>query len=51
VSYISSQAEYTPPVLYSREQRAKLMYLLEARLTAADGAKLRPGQPVDVKPR
>jgi HlyD family secretion protein len=51
VSYISSQAEYTPPVLYSREQRAKLMFLLEARLAAADGAKLRPGQPVDVKAR
>jgi len=51
VSYISSQAEYTPPVLYSKEQRAKLMYLLEARLSPADGAKLRPGQPVDVRPR
>ena len=51
VSYISSQAEYTPPVLYSREQRAKLMFLLEARLSPADGAKLRPGQPVDVRPK
>ena len=51
VSYVSSQAEYTPPVLYSREQRAKLMFLLEARVSAADGAKLRPGQPVDVRPK
>ena len=51
VSYISTQAEYTPPVLYSKEQRAKLMFLLEARLDPADGTKLRPGQPVDVRPR
>lgn len=51
VSYLSSQAEYTPPVLYSREQRAKLMYLVEARVSPAEGAKLRPGQPVDVAPK
>jgi HlyD family secretion protein len=48
VSFISSQAEYTPPVLYSRESRAKLMFLIEARL---EGASLRPGQPVDVRLR
>jgi HlyD family secretion protein len=48
VSYVSSQAEYTPPVLYSKESRSKLMFLVEARLDAADGVKLRPGQPVDV---
>ena len=51
VSYISAQAEYTPPVLYSKEQRAKLVFLVEARVAPADGARLRPGQPVDVKPR
>lgn len=48
LSYVSSQAEYTPPVLYSRESRAKLVFLAEARPDAADGAKLRPGQPIDV---
>jgi len=48
VTYVSSQAEYTPPVLYTREQRAKLMFLVEARPAPADGARLRPGQPVDV---
>ena len=48
ITYVSSQAEYTPPVLYSRESRAKLMFLVEARPEPADGAKLRPGQPVDV---
>jgi HlyD family secretion protein len=48
VSYLSSQAEYTPPVLYSRESRAKLLFLVEARL-APGGAALHPGQPVDVR--
>jgi HlyD family secretion protein len=49
ITYVSSQAEYTPPVLYSKDSRAKLMFLVEARPDAADGAKLRPGQPVDVR--
>ena len=35
--------------LYSKESRAKLMFLVEARPEPADGAKLRPGQPVDVR--
>jgi HlyD family secretion protein len=48
VSFISSQAEYTPPVLYSRESRAKLLFLVEARPQPADAARLRPGQPVEV---
>jgi HlyD family secretion protein len=48
VTYISSQAEYTPPVLYSRESRGKLLFLLEARPEPADGLKLRPGQPIEV---
>jgi len=48
VSYISSQAEYTPPVLYTREQRGRMLFLVEARPAPADAAKLRPGQPIDV---
>ena len=50
ITYVSSQAEYTPPVLYSKESRSKLVFLIEARPAPADGAKLRPGQPVDVSP-
>jgi len=49
VSYISTQAEFTPPVLYNRENRAKLVYMIEAKFSPADAAELRPGQPVDVK--
>lgn len=48
ISYISRQAEFTPPVIYSREQRAKLVFLIEARPEPGDAAKLRPGQPLDV---
>jgi HlyD family secretion protein len=48
VTYISSQAEYTPPVLYTREQRGKLLFLVEARPSLADAVRLRPGQPIDV---
>jgi HlyD family secretion protein len=46
ISYVSPDAEYTPPVIYSREMRAKLVYLVEAR--PRQPAVLRPGQPVDV---
>ncbi len=49
ISYISPQAEYTPPVIYSKENRDKLVFLVEARPAVADATKLRPGQPVDVR--
>lgn len=45
VSYISSQAEFTPPVIYSENVRDKLVFMVEAR---ALGLSLKPGQPVDV---
>ena len=48
VSFIADRAEFTPPVLYSRENRAKLVYLVEARPSAEAAARLNPGQPVDV---
>jgi HlyD family secretion protein len=46
VTFISTRPEYTPPVIYSNEQRAKLVFLVEARPTPADAARLRPGQPL-----
>jgi HlyD family secretion protein len=49
VTFISSQAEYTPPVIYSRQERAKLLYLVEARSSPEDAVKLHPGQPVEVR--
>jgi HlyD family secretion protein len=49
ISYISTQVEFTPPVIYNRENRAKLVFMVEAKFSPADAANLRPGQPVDVK--
>ena len=48
VSYISSEAEFTPPVIYSKQSRAKLVFMLEAVPDAAVSDQLRPGQPLDV---
>jgi len=49
ISYISTSAEYTPPVIYNRENRASLVYMIEARFAPSDAADVRPGQPVDVQ--
>jgi HlyD family secretion protein len=46
ISYVSPRPEFTPPVIYSREARDRLVYLVEAR----PGVLLNPGQPVDVTP-
>lgn len=48
VRSVAHQAEFTPPMIYSREQRARLVYLVEAWPSEADAARLRVGQPVDV---
>lgn len=48
ISFISPRAEYTPPVIYSRKSRAKLVYMVEARPAQEDAAALHPGQPVDI---
>jgi HlyD family secretion protein len=48
VSFIAAEAEYTPPVIYSRENRAKLVFMVEARPAPEDAARLHPGQPVEV---
>jgi HlyD family secretion protein len=46
VSFIARTAEYTPPVIYSLEERSKLVFLVEARPERPDS--LRVGQPVTV---
>lgn len=48
ISYIAPQAEYTPPVIYSKENRNKLVFLIEARPLPADAVRLHPGQPLEV---
>ena len=49
VSFISPKAEFTPPVIYSRESRSKLVFMLEVRFDPDVAAQLHPGQPVDVR--
>jgi len=49
VSFISPQAEYTPPVIYSRESRGKLVFMVEAVFDRATAIRLHPGQPVDLE--
>jgi HlyD family secretion protein len=48
VSFISPKAEYTPPVIYSRESRAKLVFMVEIVFDPKIAATQHPGQPVDV---
>jgi HlyD family secretion protein len=45
VTFIASDAEFTPPVIYSVGSREKLVWMVEA---VPEGAVLSPGQPVDV---
>lgn len=47
VSYVSPDPEFTPPVIYSLENRQKLVYLVEAK-PVGDTGPLQPGQIVDV---
>lgn len=49
ITFISSSAEYTPPVIFSNDNRAKFVFMVEARPTPADAMKLHPGQPVEVR--
>jgi len=49
LSFISPKAEYTPPVIYSQENRNKLVFLVEIHFAPEVAARLHPGQPVDVQ--
>jgi HlyD family secretion protein len=48
VNYISTQAEFTPPVIYSQNNRAKLVFMVEAAFPPAEAGQMRVGQPADV---
>jgi HlyD family secretion protein len=47
ISFIASDAEFAPPVIYSKDERAKLVFLVEARIPVGKG--LLPGLPVEVR--
>lgn len=46
IYFIATSAEYTPPVIYSLDERNKLVYLIQARPSRPDA--LRVGQPINV---
>lgn len=48
VTFVATEAEFTPPVIYSTETRGKLVFRVEARPEGA-AADLKVGQPVDVR--
>jgi HlyD family secretion protein len=50
ISFISPQAEFTPPVIYSEASRAKLVYMVEARPPREKAPLINPGQPMGVRP-
>jgi len=50
VNYLSPRPEFTPPILYNRDNRAKLVFMVEAALDPVVARDLHPGQPVDVRP-
>jgi HlyD family secretion protein len=49
IDFIAPQAEYTPPVIYSRDTRDKLVFRIEAAVAGEAAKNLHPGLPVDVR--
>jgi HlyD family secretion protein len=50
ISFISPQAEYTPPLIYSESSKAKLVFIVEARPPPEQAVRLNPGEPIVVRP-
>ncbi len=48
ITFISNQVEYTPPVIYSSENRAKLAFMVIAKPEPDKATALHPGQPLEV---
>ena len=48
ISYVSPRPEFTPPVIFSRDSRDRLVFMVEAYPTSP--TKLMPGLPIDVEP-
>ena len=46
VSHFASDPQFTPPIIYSRDERSRLVFLTEAILDDRNG--IRPGQPVSI---
>lgn len=49
ISYLSNAPEYTSPLIYSKENRATLVFMIEARPAPEHAQSLHPGQPVEIR--
>lgn len=49
VSHVAREAEFTSPLLYSKDNRATLVFMVEARPAPEDATRLHPGQPLEVR--
>ncbi|MCL2590343.1 MAG: HlyD family efflux transporter periplasmic adaptor subunit [Betaproteobacteria bacterium] len=49
IDFIAPQAEFTPPVIYSRNSREKLVFRVEAAPAREQATELHPGLPLDVR--
>jgi HlyD family secretion protein len=47
VTFLASDPEFTPPIIYSRDERKRLVFLTEATMDQQDD--LLPGQPVSIE--
>jgi HlyD family secretion protein len=48
ISFIATEPEYTSPLIYSKENRATLVFMIEAKPSPQDAQRLHPGQPLEV---
>jgi HlyD family secretion protein len=48
IGYVSPEPEFTPPVIFSRESRDRMVFMVEAYPT--NPQRLNPGLPVEVEP-
>ncbi len=49
MSFIASEAEFTPRNVQTKEERVKLVYAVKVRITGDSAIDLKPGMPADVK--
>ena len=49
ISFIAREAEFTAPIIYSKENRASLVFMIEARPDPEQAKRLHPGQPLELR--
>lgn len=49
ISYISNSAQYTSPIIYSQEERQRLVFRVEAKIDSPDLERIHFGQPISLE--